>query len=167
MRFELAAPGKVGGERVGRGEGGRRCERGGPSTLLSHHTRSTACHEASTWFILCSGWLLPIWPKIWLILGPNQPQTQTRLRAPQNLTISTEFSWENRKNREKRKENRWGARGKPRTRTSQKTEGGPFAFRARAALSPAPLRGLNEGPKRRRKQTDKREGWEGSGTRAV
>ena len=37
--------------------------------------------------------ILPIWPKIWLILGPNQPQT--RLRA-QNLTISTQFSPENR-----------------------------------------------------------------------
>ena len=35
--------------------------------------------------------ILPIWPKIWLILGPNQPQT--RLSA-QNLTISTEFSRE-------------------------------------------------------------------------
>ena len=49
--------------------------------------------------------ILPIWPKIWLILGPNQPQT--RLRA-QNLTISTEFSRENREEkrgccREKRK----------------------------------------------------------------
>ena len=30
--------------------------------------------------------ILPIWPKIWLILGPNQPQT--RLSA-QNLTSST------------------------------------------------------------------------------
>ena len=30
--------------------------------------------------------ILPIWPKIWLILGPNQPQT--RLRA-KKLTIST------------------------------------------------------------------------------
>ena len=49
--------------------------------------------------------ILPIWPKIWLIWGPNQPQT--RLRA-QNLTISTEFSRENREEkrgccREKRK----------------------------------------------------------------
>ena len=49
--------------------------------------------------------ILPIWPKIWLILGPNQPQT--RLRA-QNLTISTEFPRENREEkrgccREKRK----------------------------------------------------------------
>ena len=49
--------------------------------------------------------ILTIWPKIWLILGPNQPQT--RLRA-KNLTISTEFSRENREEkrgccREKRK----------------------------------------------------------------
>ena len=49
--------------------------------------------------------ILPIWPKIWLILGPNQPQT--RLRA-KNLTISTQFSRENREEkrgccREKRK----------------------------------------------------------------
>ena len=48
---------------------------------------------------------MTIWPKIWLILGPNQPQT--RLRA-QNLTISTQFSRENREEkrgccREKRK----------------------------------------------------------------
>ena len=41
--------------------------------------------------------ILTIWPKIWLILGPNQPQT--RLSA-QNLTISTEFSRENREKRE-------------------------------------------------------------------
>ena len=47
--------------------------------------------------------ILPIWPKIWLILGPNQPQT--RLRA-QNLTISTEFS------REKREEKRGCCREK-------------------------------------------------------
>ena len=49
--------------------------------------------------------ILPIWPKIWLILGPNQPQT--RLRA-KNLTISTQSSRENREEkrgccREKRK----------------------------------------------------------------
>ena len=47
--------------------------------------------------------ILPNWPKIWLILGPNQPQT--RLRA-QNLTISTEFS------REKREEKRGCCREK-------------------------------------------------------
>ena len=47
--------------------------------------------------------ILPIWPKIWLILGPNQPQT--RLRA-KNLTISTEFS------REKREEKRGCCREK-------------------------------------------------------
>ena len=47
--------------------------------------------------------ILTIWPKIWLILGPNQPQT--RLRA-QNLTISTEFS------REKREEKRGCCREK-------------------------------------------------------
>ena len=46
--------------------------------------------------------ILPIWPKIWLILGPNQPQT--RLRA-KNLTISTEFSG-------KREEKRGGCREK-------------------------------------------------------
>ena len=62
--------------------------------------------------------ILPIWPKIGLILGPNQPQT--RLRA-QNLTISTQFSRENREEkrgccREKRKGKQTGrARGKPRT----------------------------------------------------
>ena len=38
--------------------------------------------------------ILTIWPKIWLILGQNQPQT-TRLRA-KNLTISTQFSREDR-----------------------------------------------------------------------
>ena len=67
--------------------------------------------------------ILPIWPKIWLILGPNQPQT--RLRA-QNLTISTEFSREKREEkrgccREKGKENRRGARGKPRRAQRQGT----------------------------------------------
>jgi len=60
--------------------------------------------------------ILPIWPKIWLILGPNANQPQTRLRA-KNLTISTQFSRENREEkrgccREKGKENRRGARGK-------------------------------------------------------
>ena len=58
--------------------------------------------------------ILPIWPKIWLILGPNQPQT--RLRA-QNLTISTQISRKIERKREgvvekKGKENRRGARGK-------------------------------------------------------
>ena len=49
--------------------------------------------------------ILPIWPKIWLIAGPNPPQTRPRA---QNLTISTQFSRENREEkrgccREKRK----------------------------------------------------------------
>ena len=53
-------------------------------------------------------------PKIWLILGPNQPQT--RLRA-KNLTISTEFSRENREEkrgccREKRKGKQTGCERK-------------------------------------------------------
>ena len=57
---------------------------------------------------------MTIWPKIWLILGPNQPQT--RLRA-QNLTISTQFSRENREEkrgccREKRKGKQTGCERK-------------------------------------------------------
>ena len=56
--------------------------------------------------------ILPIWPKIWLILGPNQPQT--RLRA-KKMTISTEFSRENKEEkrgccREKRERKRDGVR---------------------------------------------------------
>ena len=58
--------------------------------------------------------ILPIWPKIWLILGPNQPQT--RLRA-KNLTISTQISRENREEkraccREKRKGKQMGCERK-------------------------------------------------------
>ena len=54
--------------------------------------------------------ILPIRPKIWLILGPNQPQT--RLRA-KNLTISTQFP---RKNREEK-------RGCSREKKERKTDG--------------------------------------------
>ena len=76
--------------------------------------------------------ILPIWPKIWLILGPNQPQT--RLSA-QSLTISTEFSRENREEKrgccKKGKENRRGARGKPALAQ-------PRASRARTSTSHRP-----------------------------
>ena len=60
--------------------------------------------------------ILPIWPKIWLILGPKPNQPQTRLRA-QNLTISTQLSRENREEkrgccREKRKGKQTGCERK-------------------------------------------------------
>ena len=90
--------------------------------------------------------ILPIWPKIWLILGPNQPQT--RLRA-KNLTISTQFSRENREEkrgccREKGKENRRGARGKPRTTYSLKQTG------CEGLPAPDPRLGLRPRPRVRR-----------------
>ena len=99
--------------------------------------------------------ILPIWPKIWLILGPNQPQT--RLRA-QNLTISTEFSRENREEkrgccREKRKGKQTGCerqsiysltpdpstspRAAPRNLGRSRAISGDLASRGRAALSRA------------------------------
>ena len=67
--------------------------------------------------------ILPIWPKIWLILGPNQPQT--RLRA-QNLTISTEFS------REKREEKRGCCR--------EKRKGKQTGCERKTSLSPKRIR---------------------------
>ena len=91
--------------------------------------------------------ILPIWPKIWLILGPNQPQT--RLRA-KNLTISTQFSRENREEkrgccREERKGKQPGCERKtwysltlpPLARFAKSCEGGDVSV-----LDPALALGL-------------------------
>ena len=72
--------------------------------------------------------ILPIWPKIWLILGPNQPQT--RLRA-KNLTISTQFSRENREEkrgccREKRKGKHTGCDRQTWSRLSRTSQAPPI-----------------------------------------
>ena len=107
--------------------------------------------------------ILPIWPKIWLILGPNQPQT--RLRA-QNLTISTEFSRENREEkrgccRENRKGKQMGCERKTSLSPSRGAEGtsdvhdvgverGVPGGQPAAVVAPVPVRAIEVFEERQR-----------------